>query len=83
MFPIGTESQPEKVALMGTVTEAVVGKIGDLIAFQIQDCYGLVRLTFLRAISAVQRRGVAIVWTERNSGGKTIDRANPARGGSI
>ena len=64
---------------MGIFAEAVIGKIGELIVFQIQDCNGLVLMTLLRAISVVQRRGVAIVRTERNRRWKTIYRSDPAR----
>jgi len=60
--------------------ETIVGKVGEFISFQIQDRYGLVLMTLLRAISVVQRRGVAIVWTQRNRGGKTIYRSDPAGG---
>ena len=79
MAAVGTENQPEEVALMRIVAEAVIGKVGELIAFQIQDCNGLVLMTLLRAISVVQRRGVAIVRTERNRCWKTIYRSDPAR----
>ena len=83
MVSVGTESQPEEVALMRIVAETVIGKISELITFQIEDRDGLVRLTLLRAISVVQRRRVAIVWTERNRRRKTIYRSNAARGLSI
>ncbi len=78
MVPVGTERQPQKVALMRIFREAIIGKIGDLITFQIQNRDGLVRLTLPRAISVVQRRGVAIVRTERDSGRKTIQRSHSA-----
>ena len=65
---------------MRTLAETVIGKIGELITVQIQNRNGLVRLTLLRAVSVVQRRGVAIVWTQRNRGGKTIYRSDPAGG---
>ena len=80
MSAVGTERQPQEVALMGIFAEAVIGKIGELIVFQIQDRNGLVLMTLLRAISVVQRRGVAIVRTERNRCWKTIYRSDPARG---
>jgi len=76
---VGAEGQAEEVALMGIFTETVVGKIGDLITFQIQDRDGLMRVTLLRAVSVVQRSGVAIVWTQRNRGRKTVYRSDPAR----
>ena len=78
MVPVGTESQPEEVALTRIVAETVIGKISELITFQIEDRDGLVRLTLPRAISVVQRRGVAIVRTERDSGRKTIQRSHSA-----
>ena len=83
MVPVGTERQPQKVALMRIFREASIGKIGDLITFQIQDRDGLMGLTLLRSISVVQRRGVAIVGTECNRGRKTIYRSDPARRGDI
>ena len=79
MVAVGAEGQPEEVALMGILTETVIGKIGQLITFQIQDRDGLVSLTLLRAVSVVQRSGVAIVGTERDSGRKTIYRSDPVR----
>ena|SRR2546423_5582826 len=83
MVSVGTESQPEEVALMRIVAETVIGKVGDLIAFQIQDRNGLTGLTLLRSISVVQRRGIAIIGTECNRGRKTIYRSDPARRGDI
>ena len=83
MIAVGAEGQPEEVALMRLLAEAVIGKIGDLIAFQIQNCDGLMRLTLLRAISVVQSRSVAVVWTERNRSRKTVQRSDPARGVGI
>ena len=79
MIAVGAEGQPEEVALMRILAKAVIGKVGKLIAFQIQDRDGLVRLTLLRAISVVQRRGIAIVRTQRNRDRKTIYRSDPAR----
>ena len=83
MVAVGTEGQPKEVGLTRILTETVIGKIGELISFQIQDCDGLMRLTLLRAISVVQRGGVAIVRTERDSGWKTIYRSHPAGRGRI
>ena len=68
---------------MRTLAETVIGKIGELITVQIQNRNGLVRLTLLRAVSVVQRRGVAIVRTERNRGRKTIYRSDSARRSDI
>ena len=78
MVAVGTERQPEEVALMRIFAEAVIGKICELITFQIQDRDGLVRLTLLRAVAIVQHGRVAIVWTDRNRCRKTIYRSDPA-----
>ena len=53
MAAVGTERQSKEIALMGIFAEAVIGKIGELIVFQIQDRNGLVLMTLLRAISVV------------------------------
>ena len=78
MSAVGTERQPQEVALMSILGEAIIRKIGELISFEVQNRDGLVCLTLLRAISVVQRRGVAIVGAERESGRKTIDRSHSA-----
>ena len=79
MVPVGTESQSEEVTLMRIVAETVIGKISELITFQIQDRNGLVHLTLLRAIAIVQHGRVVIVRTERNRCRKAIYRSDPAR----
>ena len=53
MASVGTERQSKEIALMGIFAEAVIGKIGELIVFQIQNRNGLVLMTLLRAISVV------------------------------
>jgi len=79
MSAVGTERQPYEVTLMSILGEAIIRKIGELISFQIQNRDGLVCLTFLRAVSVVQRCGVAIVSTERDGCRKTIHRSYSAR----
>src|SRR5580693_5448276 len=78
MFAIRTENQTEKIALVHVFSEALVGKFGDLIRLQIENCDRLHRHGFLSAIAIVQERRVASVRAERDGGGKAVGGSNSA-----
>ena len=82
MFAIGTENQTEEVALVHVFAEALVGKFGDLIRLQVENCDRLHGHGFLRAVAVVQERGVAAIRAERDGGGKAVGRADAAGRGN-
>src|SRR6267154_2346488 len=83
MGGVGTESQPEKIALVGVFPETLFREVGKFICLHVNDDDGLVSLICLRAITVIQERSVVSVRAESDVCRESIERTGVPRRRSL
>ena len=72
VFAVAAEGQAKEIRLPGLAAEAIVRRVGKLVAFQIKNGERLFHSRRVGAEPAVQEHGKAAIGRERDSGGKII-----------
>jgi hypothetical protein len=78
VFAVETEGQAEEVGLVGFAAEAIVGKVGELVGFQIEDGERLFLSRSIGAEATVKKNGEAAIGREGDGGWKIIGWARVA-----
>src|SRR5262249_43979122 len=81
MLAVAAEGETDVVALVSILAEAVIGKVSELVAGEIEYGDGLVDLALLGSVPVMQHGGVASVGTEREADREAVDAVNAAGNG--